>query len=405
MNTEAVQILWDASHLWGLMALAAMRCLGVPCRLISAKDIAHGRLFRKPPKLLIVPGGNARQKSGRLGARGLAAIRAWVAAGGAYLGFCGGAGLALGQMQPDQGLGLCPWGRQSYAQRLHHLVSGHVLANSIHGRIPLPVWWPGRFASGAERMEVLASYSAPAEDIWLGDRPLARGLQTADSSGQQMGACASLADFPAGQPLIIRGAYGHGSYILSYAHLETPESAAANHWLYEILSDYGAGPVRDNVISWATLDLHCADRACYQAAHQRLRRMLESGCCRQFFFPRTAWLLGWRQGLPGMICNCLLADLSELADFAPARIDTQTGLLLAEFFRLAEGYFQKLEAFGEITQTLAAFAGERDRIFGHPMLGGGIAGTLLERLEGLILQNQRRHASWPGTGSGRKKTA
>ena len=39
-----------------------------------------------------------------------------------------------------------------------------------------------------------------------------------------------------GQPCIVRGNLGAGNYVLSYAHLETPDAPEANRWLGHILS-------------------------------------------------------------------------------------------------------------------------------------------------------------------------
>ena len=108
-----VCILWDASHIWGLMVWRALCALGLPCRLVKGQDIANGALFRKPcpqgtpgkergaAPLLLVPGGNARLKARALGEKGRQAVRDYLAEGGRYLGFCGGAGLALGALRGD----------------------------------------------------------------------------------------------------------------------------------------------------------------------------------------------------------------------------------------------------------------------------------------------------------------
>lgn len=374
MTTAAVQILWDESHLWGLMAFAAMRGFGVPCRLISAKDIAHGCLFRKPPKVLVVPGGNARQKARALGGAGRDAIRAWLAQGGVYLGFCGGAGLALAQAKPEDGLGICAWRRASYGDRLAHLLSGHVLAQSCKGLLALPVWWPGRFESAGET-EILASYHAPAEDLWLGDKPLSSRPEAPV--------------FPEGQPLAIRGCHGRGSYILSYAHLETPASPHANAWLAEILQAYGVGAARNQTGEWRVLATE--DRqGSYQDACWRLQEIMASQASLGRFFRRTPWLYGWRQGLPGMICNYLLADLAELAQAGTNRLDRQVENLLNDFLGEAEAYFQTLRLEEVADPGLEKESvGRRDRVFGHPMLGGGMAAPVLARLADLIIQNQR----------------
>ena len=89
------------------MVWRALCALGLPCRLVKGQDIANGALFRKPcpqgtpgkergaAPLLLVPGGNARLKARALGEKGRQAVRDYLAEGGRYLGFCGGAGLAL----------------------------------------------------------------------------------------------------------------------------------------------------------------------------------------------------------------------------------------------------------------------------------------------------------------------
>mgnify|MGYP002597151385 CR=1 FL=1 len=80
---QPICILWDASHIWGLMAWRAVRALGLPCRLVKGQEIAEGAYLGKPGgvspnggpqqsgagvRLLLVPGGNARLKAAALGA-------------------------------------------------------------------------------------------------------------------------------------------------------------------------------------------------------------------------------------------------------------------------------------------------------------------------------------------------
>ena len=154
LNTSPIAVLWDDSHIWGLMALRALRDLDFPVRLLKGSDIAQGALFRKQGSaagpavsLLVAPGGSARLKAEGLGPEGQQAVRDFVQAGGRYLGFCGGAGLALSH---NKGLGLCPWGRASYPERILHLISGHVRATISPSpftprwdspEASLPVWW------------------------------------------------------------------------------------------------------------------------------------------------------------------------------------------------------------------------------------------------------------------------
>jgi hypothetical protein len=121
--TAPFLVLWDHSHLWGLLACRGLAALGAPYRTVSAAEVADGALARLSPPALIVPGGFARRKFAALGPAGVAAIRDYVAGGGAYFGVCGGAGLALSHAD---GLCLCPWVRRAFSDRLDHLVSGHV---------------------------------------------------------------------------------------------------------------------------------------------------------------------------------------------------------------------------------------------------------------------------------------
>jgi hypothetical protein len=94
-HTAPVALLWDESHLWGLLLHRALQALGAPVTLLKADRSAQGSLRGSRPGTLIVPGGWAKLKSLALGEDGRDAIRDYVRGGGRYLGFCGGAGLAL----------------------------------------------------------------------------------------------------------------------------------------------------------------------------------------------------------------------------------------------------------------------------------------------------------------------
>ena len=283
---QPIYMLWDASHIWGLMAWRALRALGLSCRLVKGQEIAEGALLGKPgscrayesavpPPLLVVPGGNARLKALALGEAGRAAVRAYLEQGGGYLGFCGGAGLALSHRDPRDGLQLCPWSRAAYPQRLHHLISGHVRVRARAGEelsppgippllpagaagsrnnapLSLPVWWPGRFApENTEEVCVLAAYDAPDADFWLADLPLQRIPAHVFEAWQALYGINLSADFLTDQPLVVSGAYGQGRYVLSYSHLETPQSPDANAWLAHLLRRLAAlEPRRDLVPGW-----------------------------------------------------------------------------------------------------------------------------------------------------------
>lgn len=429
---SSVHILWDASHIWGLMAWRALRALGVPSRLVKAKEIAEGALSGKPEhgsrvRLLLVPGGGAGRKARLLGRAGREAVRDFVRGGGAYLGFCGGAGLALSHAREDQGLGLCPWTRAPYAQRFQHLVSGHVLAHApeapgnapdgLGGTISLPVWWPGRFApqTSCPEVGILATGMAPDADLWLADLPLAGVSPRMLETWRVCYGVDLSPDFLAGQPLVVSGTFGQGRYLLSYSHLETPESPAANAWLARILRGFGiAVPAAVTVPAWR-LDADAGaspaapastSAASLRRATARLQSLLALGGEQRLFFRRTPWLWGWRSGLPGMALNNLAASFAELEGLAHAEAaDDARGAargrlerfwqaigprlegLLPLFAEGAESWLMASRLSDMLAPTLPdavdrrGLAHQRAALFGHPMQGGGIAEELLQMAE------------------------
>ncbi|SDF79170.1 BPL-N domain-containing protein [Desulfovibrio legallii] len=459
-----IYILWDSAHIWGLMAWRAVRALGLPCRLVKGQEIAEGAFLRKPEPggaaLLLVPGGNARLKAQALGPQGLDAVRRWVAQGGRYLGFCGGAGLALRHESDRAGLNLCPWARAAYPQRLHHLISGHVrvrlrvddprvppelaagapdsgldgataaapLATHGHGPKPaaarfaappcattaapaaapaLPVWWPGRFApeEGAD-VRVLAAYDAPGEDFWLADLPLRRIPAQVFEAWQVLYGVNLSADFLAGQPLVAGGAYGEGSYILSYSHLETPRSPAANAWLAHLLRQAGYAPKGALVPLWQ-LRAPCAawpaaSGAPLLRALNHMRGLLDLAVEHHLFFARTHWLWGWRAGQPGAACNNLHAALCTAAGLPPTpealaywtSVRPRFAALEELFTAGAEGYFLACRLADTLAPTLPEAVGkrglehQREALFGHPMSGGGLLEELLTIAEELVYLSQ-----------------
>ena len=406
------------------MAWRAVRAMGLPCRLVKGQEIAQGILLGKPQRfhasgeaqlsaatdknaadraaLLLVPGGNARLKAAGLGEAGRAAVRQWIEAGGNYLGFCGGAGLALSHAAPKDGLGICPWSRAGYPERLHHLISGHArvrmregdefsfcppaggAAGSAGGQAysmngpattaeksgqcpsprqsqpqqdapggpSLPVWWPGRFAAEDNTpVRVLAAYDAPDADFWLADLPLQSVPPYIFDQWQALYGVNLSADFLKGQPLVVSGDYGQGHYVLSYSHLETPHSPDANAWLAQLLQQLtGLAPSRADVPLWQ-LRHPChawpEDSGPLLAALRHMRGLLDLAVEHHLFFARTHWLWGWRAGLPGAACNNLHAALCTAASLAPSpaalaywrEVEPRFSKLADLFAAGAEGYF------------------------------------------------------------------
>lgn len=396
MKYDEIEILWDESHIWGLMALRGFKSLGFKCRLVKTKDIADARALGKRGGALVVPGGNARRKAEGLGRRGLEAIRRFVRDGGLYLGFCGGAGLGLSQ--PDGGsLNLCPWERGAYSKRLYHLISGHVMTKSkIGGKLKLPVWWPGRFARGENsEVEEIALYEEPTRDLWMGDRPFFNRASETVSSYH----------FPSGEPLVIRGNYGGGTYILSYAHLETPDSPDANSLLLALIegkyqeariAPWSVTRERASTIEASNKSIANIELVEAWAEMENLTRLGEKA---GIFQRRTPWLLGWTSGSPGISCNSFLAIISEAAttELTPnalARWRSERSRFrdsFALFREEAEKYFESLTIIelpnGE-RLIRDAFPEIREKLFGGVILGEGIIGELSRVAEELIYLSQ-----------------
>ncbi|MBG0791766.1 MAG: biotin--protein ligase [Desulfovibrionaceae bacterium] len=405
---SSIHIYWDESHFWGLLVTRALSAWGIPHRLVRGSEIADGALagkFGEAPKLLIAPGGRARGKAERLGPRGMEAVREFVRSGGVYLGFCGGTGLAL---SGPHGLGLSPWTRQGYKNRLHHFLSGHVYAELDAGSplVPdamdsalLPVWWPGRFAPADGGVTVLARYKTPGPDFWVADLDLATLPEGTMADWENLYGISLKPDFMQGQPCVTANDYGAGRVILSYAHLETPASRQANAWLGHIL-----GLVLDEPTTTAPLpawDVSARPVAwnddVLAGARSAMEAIIRTGTDHFLLFWRNPWLLGWRRGIPGAGINSLYSLICESMAVEPGddalafwrenrdrfRVlmgmleNGVTGYLLAE--RLAMTVFHSDPS----AVSPEGLKEQRRALFGMPPEPGGIHADLVSILEEL----------------------
>ena len=426
-----LHILWDDSHIWGLLAVRAAKAMDLPYRLVLGREIAQGLFERERPSLLLVPGGNARHKAESLGEAGVAAVREYVRSGGQYLGFCGGAGLALTWDGDPSGLGLCPWKRASFDDRLQHFMSGHlhmVLAGRGARLLPpdlpqdippggladaptlmpetmpdspsLPVWWPGRFAPEPDGgVTVLAFYERPGDDFWLADLSIADLPADTFASWQDMYGLPFSPSFLSGQPCVIHGRYGKGNYILSYSHLETPDSPHANRWLAHLLRVLGGlhpsceiippWQARPEAPLWEDSDLDSLDRMFEEVLHTGLKHGQ--------LFCRTDWLMGWRTGTPGANLNNIRAALGLIRSLPPtdkarAYWREQRETLLAATGLFCKGGIQYLLA-ERLAMTLAKplptavpvamLRDQRESLFGPPMRPGGLYQEIIGPLDRL----------------------
>ncbi|WFS62198.1 BPL-N domain-containing protein [Pseudodesulfovibrio thermohalotolerans] len=409
---SSIHIYWDESHFWGLLAARALSAWAIPHRLVRGSEIADGALAGKLgeiPAALLVPGGRAKGKADRLGVRGMDAICEYVNSGGAYLGFCGGAGLAL---TGPYGLGLSPWTRKGYRNRLHHFLSGHVEArlDNASGLVPdgmdealLPVWWPGRFDPADPSVQVLARYGKPGPDFWVADLNLSTLPKGTMADWEALYGVNLSPDFMEGSPVVAANRFGAGRVVLSYAHLETPASEQANRWLSHLLGRVldepgSAAANRRPVPAW---DVAARPIVWEDATLIRARRTMEeiirTGSDHFLLFWRNPWLLGWRRGIPGagintlysLICESLASEPSDEAltfwrgmrDRFQVLMDLLgnglTGYLLAE--RLSMTVFHSDS--GAVSKE--GLREQRRALFGLPPEPGGIYADLAGMLEEL----------------------
>ncbi|KHK01922.1 hypothetical protein [Desulfovibrio sp. TomC] len=410
-------VLWDHSHLWGLLLCRGLAALGVDFAPVTCAAVAGGALAGDPPRALLVPGGFARRKFAALGPAGVAAIRGYVADGGTYFGVCGGCGLALTH---PEGLALCSWTRRPFADRLEHLVSGHVrlavaeetpfFPAAAPREVEVPVWWPAGFVpppgeqrAAGDAVSVVAAYAGAGADLMLADIALGAMPQGLLGACQERFGLTLTPEFLDGGACVIAGAFGRGRYVLSHAHLETPDSPRANAWLAHLLRLFApeAEIAGEAVPAWDPAgeperfaDPHLG------AVRRDLESVISAGIDSRLLLQRNAWLLGWRPGMPGFSLSNLAAMLAGAAALPPteAALDywRQAG---PEFARLADGFARRLETFFpaqrlEITLSLVErrvgiepnLAAERRELFGASPGGGGLCGQLAERLDGLLLR-------------------
>ena len=411
-----IHLLWDESHIWGLLLWRALKTWGFEHRLVRGEEIAQAGLSRKSCSALLVPGGWAKGKREALGDAGAEAVRDYVASGGVYVGFCGGAGLGL---TGPFGLGLCPWKRRAFRDRLQHFSSGHMVVDLIPdndpqvtgGLIPAtlpasimaPVWWPARFQPEDDgQVTVLAAYREPASDFWVADLPLSSLPKEPVEDLEALYGIRFWPRFMTGQPCTVTGCHGHGRYVLSYSHLETPDSPEANAWLAHMLATLtGAEAVpelKSRTPRWDLRRLPARwDDPDLGRAKQVMEDVIRLGQENLLLFRRNSWLLGWRRGIPGASLNALYSLISQARALPPtdAARDYWTlhcaGFMeqLAHFHAGLTGYLLAERLGMTLTEANSlippeALAEQRASLFGAPMLPGGLMQPLMQTMDELI---------------------
>lgn len=325
-HNTPIYLLWDESYFWGVMFWRALRALNIDFSTCRSRDIARGLLQDSPHRGLIVPGGFASSKARSLGRAGRSAILDFVKNRGKYIGFCGGAGLALNS---DPGLGLSSWKRKPASRRLPNC-SGHIkvypetdsryLPQNMDFPVSVPIWWPSQFeAVNNTSTRILATYGEPEQDFWVGDLDLSYLDKELISSWEKVYQINLDPDLLKNEPAVTWGRFGQGSFLLSYMHLETPNSPAANCWLQGILAEMSI--TQSNLVpEWDLMNIQILWKdSQLNRAREILQELIHSGKENFLLCHRKPWLLGWRRGIPGFALNTLLAMLSQIQELPPGR--------------------------------------------------------------------------------------
>lgn len=359
-STGPPALLWDESHFWGVLLIRALEQMEAPFHLLRSQDAAEGGLRDLRPPALLAPGGWASRKARSLNRRGREEIRDYVARGGRYLGFCGGAGLALCTDSPETGLGLCPWSRKPLHKRLPNC-SGHMslraegpsefLPQSTE-QLEAPIWWPSQFQPHPLLgPRVLATYAHPGRDFWVADTPV-DGLDRARLDALEKSYGINLdPEWLRREPAMVRGDYGAGQYLLTYLHLETPDSPRANRWLARILTSAcpdAAGHITDGIQpEWHPVPSAPAFQdAVLDRSKRILLDLIRTGEEHFLLTWRKPWLLGWRRGVPGFALNTLLALVCRAGEVEPS----ETGY--RKWIAGREDFLDRMEAFAASYETL-----------------------------------------------------
>lgn len=410
-----VAVFWDQSLVWGLLCIETLRLCGIPFRLLSAADICAGELRRF--RVLLVPGGWAAHKVRVLGESGKRRIARFLEEGGGYIGFCGGAGMALSS---PPCLYLTEIERMPLSERLPSAsgrinVSGpitHPTWQDMPPHVPVSIWWPSQFkwTAGIPAATPLAVYDEPAGDF-----------QTADIRVCDLDVTASWPEMEKnyginldprrlkGHPAIIEVQKGRGRLVLSYAHLETPGDIWGNRLFFNTLSylDKQArnGDLRMNenppprLFGPGDEQLMAGIRRARDAAAE----LIAFGEANLLWNWREPWLLNWRRGVRGLEYGTLLVTLSCLEgcreEPAPdseessawqarvERLERDTiefcklakRLLVEEKIASQAGILSKLGKVNERVDTL------REALFGNRMNHGGLCRALFDLIDEMLL--------------------
>jgi len=361
-----VAIFWDKSYLWALIAYRTFRELDIDFELLSGEDIRNGAL--RDYDILFVPGGWASDKIVALGDEGAAAIRSFVEEGGSYLGFCGGAGLALSH---ESGLGLTDFGRKPTSVRvpsfsgpvsLRRAAADHPLWKGLPDEAEFHAWWPGQFSlADAKDVTVVATYGPPGEGSFVTDLPVLEQMdwrRWEERYGLNLDPGRIV-----GEPAVIETRFGKGKILLSYLHFETPGDEAGHRVLLNLIeylapgklpasgaadgktaAGSAAGTNGDDVE--ASRNGAAPMSVAVSLAHelkQSVAELIAFGEQNYLWYRRNDWILQWRRGVRGVEYSTLYAMLDQLDRTVTGlhTVGPETGDSLRRLIEISRPFFEE----------------------------------------------------------------
>jgi putative intracellular protease/amidase len=312
-------LLWDESFLWGLMAWRALKEAGLPFDLIRSEDVRAGRLSHY--RMIFVPGGWASNKVKTLGARGTEEIRRFVGGGGAYLGICGGAGMAT-----EKGLALLPIKRRSPGDRVPSFsgpirlsLADHAIWHGIRSPV-FHLWWPSQFLVTDPKIGILARYEAAPADAFSADICVADGAGIGWSELELRYGILLDPERLRGEPGVLEGCFGRGKVILSLVHFDTPgdpngAAVLRNLWGLQSLRrpsepSRGAGFESQRSLRGVPKSV----KGLIAEIHAPVAELIATGARNFLWYRRNPLFLQWRRGVRGLEYSTLSAMLGEIKD-------------------------------------------------------------------------------------------
>jgi len=294
----------------------ALQEAGLPFDLLRAEEVRRGAL--NPYRLLFVPGGWASNKLAALGEEGGEAIRRFVAAGGSYLGICGGAGLAT-----TEGIALLPVGRRPSTRRVASFSGGIGVCPTAHPiwqDIKEPIftaWWPSQLAVTDPAVRILATYAESQPDAFSSDIPV--------KSGNRQGWAALEARYgilldPArlrGEPAVLEGRCGRGRVVLSLLHFDTPgdrDGRSVLQALWRYLAGESPTPPEEGARKplQNVLTVPPAILATLAQTRAAVEELIGAGEDLGIWRWRNPYLLQWRRGVRGLEYSTLAVLVREI---------------------------------------------------------------------------------------------